>query len=87
MLMPWISKTSNALKLSPNPTNYEIYLSFTQDTTITSVLIFDLHGRLLRYFKGSFERLQVSDLPSGTYILEAVDNQGNSFKEQLVIKH
>ena len=81
------SKASNALKLSPNPTNYEVYLSFTQETTITSVLIFDLHGRLLRYFKGSFERLQVSDLPSGTYILEAVDNQGNSFKEQLVIKH
>jgi len=86
-----VAKPVNDLTLYPNPANIETTLSFDQPTTVGTILVFDVTGRLVRTIKGGLidERgtsVNVQELPTGTYFVKTIDTSGVEFQQQMLIR-
>ena len=86
-----VAKPINDLTLYPNPANIETTLSFDQPTTVGTILVFDVTGRLVRTIKGGLidERgtsVNVQELPTGTYFVKTIDTSGVEFQQQMLIR-
>lgn len=73
----------------PNPSNGEVFINNDTRSSLKSVMLFDLSGRLIKVFNTSSEsrvqRLAMSGLASGVYLLTvALDSA--IFSEKLVLK-
>lgn len=81
----------NHLILSPNPVVSNTTLSFEKRVQLSDIQVFDVSGRLVRTFKGTevstdgVYKIKVNDLESGTYFINAIDNQGIKHQKQMVI--
>lgn len=76
----------------PNPTknSFEILLSnFSEDSFY--IQMYDLHGRLFKNqiseVKTSRIKVNVTNLPSGIYLLKIIGNRGTYQKTHKIIKH
>ncbi|PWJ57354.1 putative secreted protein (Por secretion system target) [Dyadobacter jejuensis] len=67
-VVKWMTATTWAIY--PNPAFDELTLTHT-DKTIESTKVLDVSGRILKYSLGQAP-IQVTDLPAGTYILQAL---------------
>ena len=78
------------MTLSPNPASEAINLEFEEEAETRSIQIFDLQGRLLKEVavegREDFHRVQVYDLPIGTYIIKSTDNLGRISEKMMVIQ-
>ncbi len=73
----------NFIKIYPNPTKN----SFSINTDLNSVSIFDLRGHLVKTFKGHFQSghsFDITNLSSSIYIIKATNNLGKTNSEKLV---
>ncbi len=68
----------------PNPVQDELRLQFSPDVTPTQIELYDLQGRLVRMQKNSLERLEMSGLPSGTYTMRVMLEDGKVFSDKVV---
>jgi hypothetical protein len=72
--------------LYPNPAETFVTISLPAATGST-VKLYDIHGKLIRteQLQGLTPRLNVSDLPGGTYLL-LVQSGSQSWRRRLVLK-
>lgn len=75
-----ISKANTNTFIYPNPTKGEIYIK--TDKKIKSAAIFDMSGKSL--FNNTSERLDISSLPKGTYLLKVDFSDGTSKTEKVI---
>ncbi len=76
-------KGSDLIKIYPNPTKN----SFSINTDLNSVLIFDLRGNLVKTFKGHFQSgysFDITNLSSSIYIIKTTNNLGKTSSIKLV---
>ena len=66
--------TSNMLRLYPNPTTDFLYLSSSVQGCKLS--IWDITGKLIKHFPQSTEKIDVSDLNPGVYLIKVEDKTG-----------
>ncbi|MDO1511701.1 M4 family metallopeptidase [Maribacter confluentis] len=81
----------NSLSLYPNPANIETTISFDQPTTVGTIQIFDVMGRLVRTIKGGLidsngSPVNVQEIPTGTYFVKTIDESGMEFQQQMLIE-
>ncbi len=84
------SQPINKMRIFPNPSYGETYLSFEVATGIKVIEIFDLAGRLVRRIEGDNidkegELIYIRALPDGVYILTAIDTSAIRYQEKLII--
>lgn len=80
------SQNSKAMKLMPNPASHSVTVTASE---LTEVKLTDLSGRLIRSLvPANSDRavLEVADLPSGIYLVTAIDAEGTVQVERLM-KH
>jgi hypothetical protein len=83
---------TNKSVLSPNPVISITSLSFEKPVQLSDIQVFDVAGRLIRTFKSvevfakGVYNLDVYDLESGIYFINALDTQGVLHQKQMVIK-
>jgi len=69
-------KSDPLLSVYPNPSNIYVYCSFSDKSTVSKVIIRNISGQLINT---NFEnQIDVSSLPSGIYLLEAFNSDGQS---------
>ncbi|WP_419212335.1 AbfB domain-containing protein [Maribacter sp. X9] len=86
-----VSKPLNNLKLYPNPAHIETTMSFDMPTTVGTIQVFDVTGRLVRTIEGGKidERgtpVNVQEMPAGMYFVKTTDTSGTEFQQQMLIK-
>ena len=74
-----VAALEKSIKLYPNPTNsiLNIDLPTNIDVTITSLKVIDLLGNEVLLSTNGINKIDVSDLSSGIYIISLVTNYGN----------
>ena len=84
----------NAINLSiyPNPTVSSVMASFDDEVVVERIQVFDIQGRLIRTYDakrikdGEGYRLDVYDMPAGSYFIRTQDTKGFNYQKQLVIE-
>lgn len=66
-------RPENAFKVYPNPANDIVYISGTEG--LADVTFFDMQGRAVKQVAIQSNTVQVSDLPSGMYIVRIENNE------------
>lgn len=77
---------SNGMLIFPNPTNQSFTISFTEtQESVKQLCIFDLQGKImLRQENLSSNTINISNLPSGTYIVQVISKSGKEYASKLV---
>lgn len=77
---------SNGIVLSvyPNPAGDVVSINFAQDTECQSVKIYSLDGRLMQSQGSDFERVDMSGLEPGIYIIKVRLADGREYSERVV---
>ncbi len=89
------ASNENIIHFSPNPADKELTLSFESNVVFSqeaSVQITSLLGKVMRQYKynnllNTGSKLNLSDLPAGSYILQAIDAGKTIATKPLVIIH
>jgi len=77
-------QTDNAVQLFPNPTNGKFILSNAAGEEIKKIGIYNLMAQYYRELDHNAIEQDISDLPSGIYILKITDGQGNTTTHRLI---
>ncbi|WP_405383141.1 BspA family leucine-rich repeat surface protein [Maribacter sp. LLG6340-A2] len=85
------TKSENNLEIYPNPATIETTFNFTKPTTVGTIQIFDVTGRLVRTIKGGEidtdgTPVNVQEMPVGTYFVKTRDISGGEFQQQMLIQ-
>ena len=73
------------MKVYPNPATNEIFISSSDK--ISTITITDVLGNMLLEEKNNTEKITVSLLPNGLYILRMTNNKGETTTQKLIISH
>jgi len=73
------------VSIYPNPATDEVFISSSDK--ITKIIITDLLGNILMEEKNSFQKISVSSLPTGLYLLRTFNAKGSSSTQKLIISH
>ena len=81
----------NAMEVYPNPASVETTLRFQLPTTVGTIQIFDITGRLVRTIKGGAidqrgTPVNVMEMPTGVYFVKARNVEGQEFQEKMIIE-
>ena len=68
----------------PNPVQDALHIHYSPDITPTGIALYDLQGRQVRNQKNDLEILGMSGLPSGTYMMRVLLEDGQVFSDQVV---
>lgn len=72
----------------PNPTHGPLYLSGTPEKSIAQFELFDLHGKLVLSEPYQHIKIDLSQIPSGIYLLKSISDDGSkTIKKIEVISH
>ncbi|MEO1487793.1 MAG: T9SS type A sorting domain-containing protein, partial [Bacteroidota bacterium] len=78
--------------LTPNPTSDFVDITLPSEASISRIRVFGYNGRLLRTVETneignvSVYTLDVRELPTGIYIINALNDLGETFESRLVIQ-
>lgn len=77
---------SNGMLIFPNPANQSFTISFTEtQEKIMQLCISDMQGKImLRQENLSSNTINISNLPSGTYIVQVISKSGKEYASKLV---
>jgi len=70
-----------AFSLYPNPSKRIIKLQYKNNLNISTIRLFNSLGSLVKEFKATQTRLNISKLPIGLYILKIETNKGSISKK------
>lgn len=75
-------------KVYPNPTKDQLFISIKEGVSLTSVKIIDNSGRIVFQEEGTqlTNKLDVSEIQPGTYILQVTTSLNTTLDKKLVIK-
>jgi hypothetical protein len=68
----------------PNPVKGQLHMEFSPDVTPRQIELYDLQGRLVGIQNNGFESVETGQLPSGTYTLRIVMEDGESYSDKVV---
>ena len=68
----------------PNPAKNQIHMEFSPDVQPARVELYDLQGRLVHTQRNTFESINMSQLPAGTYTMRVVLENGESYSDKVV---
>lgn len=68
----------------PNPVKGQLHMEFSPDVQPLSVELYDQQGRLVGIQNNSFESVEMWQLPSGTYTLRIIMEDGTSYSDKVV---
>lgn len=68
----------------PNPTQDMLRMQFSPDVQPKQIELFDLQGRLVRTQRSNFERIDMSQLPTGTYTMRVTLEDGKTYADKVV---
>ena len=78
-----------AIPISPNPSNTELFLDFSKtNMTISEIIIYNSQGKAVKSILRNddiIQHIKVSDLSKGIYILKINSAEGNSSTQKLII--
>lgn len=74
----------NNVVLYPNPVNELLNVYRTSNVHLEEIIIYDLHGKVVRKFLGNVDTIQVGNLASGVYFIDIKTN-GSTFTKQILI--
>ena len=77
---------SNGMLIFQNPTNQSFTISFTEtQESVKQLCIFDMQGKImLRQENLLGNTINISNLPSGTYIVQVISKRGKEYVSKLV---
>ena len=77
---------SNGMFIFPNPANQSFTISFTEtQESVKQLCILDMQGKImLRQENLSDNTVNISNLPSGTYIVQVISKKGKEYTSKLV---
>lgn len=70
----------------PNPTKDQLYMQFSPDVQLKKVELYDLQGHLVHMQYDSFNSVDMSHLPVGTYLLRVTLEDGEVFSDKVVME-
>ena len=75
------------VRLYPNPSDESVFVA--SDADLQAVKLYDIAGRLVRHITifGTTTELNVKDLDSGIYFMQAIYSDGNTATQKLVVSH
>lgn len=68
--------SSNDIRMFPNPATSTLNIKVSENTSVKSIQIIDMNGRLVLSVKDNFETINLSGLQSGLYILNLESSNG-----------
>ena len=68
----------------PNPVDDQLHMEFSPDVQPRIMELYDIQGRLVRSQGKGLERIDMRELPSGTYTLRIVMDDGTSYSDKVV---
>lgn len=68
----------------PNPVKGQLQMQFSPDVQPKQTELYDIQGRLVRTQSGSFECIDLSRLPAGTYMLRITMEDGSVYSDKVV---
>ena len=68
----------------PNPAKDQLRFQYSPDVQPRQVDLYDLQGRLVHTQSGSFESIDLSRLPAGTYMLRVTTEDGSVYSDKVV---
>ncbi len=86
MSLEEVEDHSGQFSIYPNPAQYEVRILSTVEKTIDVIHLYSSSGKLLESHSVNAQShlLNIGDKPTGIYILEMVDSDGNRQREKLV---
>ena len=69
-----IKEPDQRIKLAPNPANE--FVNFSNNLNVNLIEVIDITGKTIKSFKPQENRITVSDLPVGIYILRFISSAG-----------
>ncbi|NQU35694.1 MAG: T9SS type A sorting domain-containing protein [Bacteroidetes bacterium] len=78
------TKTIIDITIFPNPTNKFLTISYINDNKINQISIYNQIGQQIFNNVGATNKIDVSNIPSGLYIIEVVTNETKA-REKLII--
>lgn len=78
------STTTEIMDIYPNPVENIINFSLTKGQILVAYTIYNLAGQNIRSEKSNFQSLDVSNLFTGSYYIEMLDNKGNLFTSKFM---
>ena len=75
------------VRLYPNPSDESVFVA--SDADLQAIKLYDIAGRLVLHMTicGTTTELDVKDLESGIYFLQAICSDGNTTTQKLVVTH
>ena len=80
-----ITKENDKVSIYPNPATDEI--SIATSVSISKIIITDVLGNTLIEEKNSANKISVSTLPNGLYLLRTFNTKGSGSTQKLIISH
>ena len=71
-----LTELENYIKLYPNPTHDLLNIEISHEVNVTSILIEDLNGKIIRSVTSASNEINLSDLMNGVYIVRIHANLG-----------
>ena len=68
----------------PNPATNLLHMQFSSDVLPKQVEFYDLQGRLVGRQDKTFESVDMSQLPAGTYTMRVTLENGKSFSDKVI---
>lgn len=81
-----LAEKAKKLKIYPNPASTELYIDCSN---LRNFQIFNISGQLIRTQAASDSvpvHINISSLPTGTYILQAIDTQNRYFQGKFIVQ-
>jgi len=73
------------VKIHPNPASNNFSIITSNTTTIDQINIYNIHGTLIKKTNSSFEKINISNLNQGIYLVEIISDH-NKIVKRLIIQ-
>ena len=79
-----LNEMEQLFKVFPNPAQEQLRLQYSPDVQPKQIELYDLQGRLVRSQGSAFESVDMGQLPTGTYTLRVIMDDGQVFSDKVV---
>jgi hypothetical protein len=79
------TKFKKKINIFPNPSKQILKIENLSDEPIIGIELLDINGRSIRHYSNNLTELNISNIPSGEYIL-IVETKQNKFTEKVIIE-
>ncbi len=80
-----VNYTSEGIVLYPNPVKNTLHIVGLDNQRIQQLILFAINGKIVRTFEYPSGSINVSDIPQGIYMIEAIINNG-IFYEKIIVE-